>query len=51
MNTPVYLTGDTFRGNTCSNGGAVGSLNSDLAIYTSSLTSNEWKRTPSIGPS
>jgi len=21
MNTPVYLTGDTFRGNTCSSGG------------------------------
>jgi len=34
------IIGSRFANNTCSNGGAVGSLNSDLAIYTSTLEGN-----------
>jgi hypothetical protein len=34
------IVASRFEGNTASNGGAVGSLNSDLAIYTSTMTSN-----------
>jgi hypothetical protein len=34
------IVGSRFTGNTCSNGGAVGSLNSDLAIYDSVLSGN-----------
>jgi hypothetical protein len=36
----AVIIGSRFAGNTCSNGGAVGALNSDLAIYTSTLTGN-----------
>jgi hypothetical protein len=34
------IIGSRFAGNTCSNGGAVGALNSDLAVYTSTMTGN-----------
>jgi hypothetical protein len=34
------IIGSRFANNTCSNGGAVGSLNSDLAVYTSTMTAN-----------
>ena len=34
------IIGSRFANNTCSNGGAVGSLNSDLAIYTSTMNGN-----------
>src|SRR5205085_1431322 len=34
------IVGSRFLGNTGSNGGAVGSLNSDLAIYDSVMTGN-----------
>jgi hypothetical protein len=36
----TVIIGSRFSGNTASNGGAVGSLNSDLAIYTSTLSNN-----------
>ncbi len=36
----AVIIGSRFADNTCSNGGAVGALNSDLAIYTSTLTGN-----------
>jgi hypothetical protein len=36
----AVIVGSRFANNTCSNGGAVGSLNSDLAIYTSTLSGN-----------
>jgi hypothetical protein len=34
------IIGSRFADNTCSNGGAVGALNSDLAIYSSTMTGN-----------
>jgi hypothetical protein len=34
------IIGSRFAGNTCSNGGAVGALNSDLAVYSTTMTSN-----------
>jgi len=40
MNSPVYLTDDTFRGNTCSNGGAVSGLYADFVLTNSLLTGN-----------
>ena len=36
----TVIMGSRFTGNTASNGGAVGALNSDLAIYTSVLADN-----------
>ncbi|MGH7272316.1 MAG: hypothetical protein ACREJ3_17955, partial [Polyangiaceae bacterium] len=36
----AVIIGSRFADNTCSNGGAVGSLNSDLSIYTSTLSAN-----------
>ncbi len=36
----VVVTGSTFTGNTGSNGGAIGSLNSQLDVYDSTFTSN-----------
>jgi hypothetical protein len=36
----AVIVGSRFANDTCSNGGAVGSLNSDLAIYTSTLSGN-----------
>jgi hypothetical protein len=41
MNTPVYLTGDTFRGNTCSNGGAVSGLYANFVLTNSLLAGNK----------
>jgi hypothetical protein len=41
MNTPVYLTGDTFRGNTCSNGGAVSGLYANFVLTNSLLVGNK----------
>ncbi|MGH7435845.1 MAG: choice-of-anchor Q domain-containing protein, partial [Polyangiaceae bacterium] len=34
------IIGSRFADNTCSNGGAVGALNSDLAVYTSTMSGN-----------
>ena len=49
MSTPVYLTNDTFRGNTCANGGAVSGLYANFVVINSLLTGNQavgWVRTP-----
>jgi hypothetical protein len=40
MSTPVYLTDDTFTGNTCSNGGAVSGLFANFVVSDSLLTGN-----------
>jgi hypothetical protein len=36
----TIVVGSRFDGNTCSNGGAIGSLNSDLGVYTSTMNGN-----------
>jgi hypothetical protein len=41
MNTPVYLTSDTFRGNTCSNGGAISGLYANFVLTNSLLAGNK----------
>jgi hypothetical protein len=41
MGSPVYITHDTFTGNTCSNGGALSGLYANFDITNSLLTSNE----------
>jgi hypothetical protein len=38
---PVYLTHDTFTGNSCSNGGALSGLYANFAVYNSLLTGNK----------
>ncbi|HEY0934700.1 MAG TPA: hypothetical protein VGD91_13275 [Trebonia sp.] len=37
---PVYITHDTFTGNSCSNGGALSGLYANFAVYDSLLTGN-----------
>jgi hypothetical protein len=49
MSTPVYLTHDTFRGNKCSNGGAVSGLYANFVVINSLLTGNQaigWGQNP-----
>lgn len=49
MSTPVYLTHDTFRGNRCSNGGAVSGLYANFVVIDSLLTGNQaigWGQNP-----
>ena len=41
MNTPVYLTNDSFRGNTCSNGGAISGLYANFVLTNSLLAGNK----------
>jgi hypothetical protein len=41
MNTPVFLTDDTFRGNVCSNGGAVSGLYANFVLSNSLLVGNQ----------
>jgi hypothetical protein len=41
MNTPVYLTDDTFRGNTCSNGGAISGLYANFVLTNCLLAGNQ----------
>ena len=41
MSTPVYLTDDTFRGNTCSNGGAISGLYANFVLTNSLLVGNK----------
>jgi hypothetical protein len=41
MNTPVYLTDDTFLDNTCSNGGAVSGLYANFVLTNSLLAGNK----------
>jgi hypothetical protein len=40
-NRPVYITGDTFRGGRCSNGGALSSISVQWRILNSAFTSNK----------
>jgi hypothetical protein len=40
MKTPVYITSDTFRGNKCSNGGALSGLYANFVVLNSLLTGN-----------
>jgi hypothetical protein len=39
--SPVYITGDTFTGNTCSNGGALSGLFAHFDVINSLLTGNK----------
>ena len=51
MSTPVYLTNDTFRGNKCSNGGAVSGLYANFVVINSLLTGNKaigWGQNPTL---
>jgi hypothetical protein len=51
MSTPVYLTNDTFRGNQCSNGGAVSGLYANFVVINSLLTGNKaigWGQNPAL---
>jgi hypothetical protein len=51
MRTPVYLTHDTFRGNKCSNGGAVSGLYANFVVINSLLTGNKaigWGQNPAM---
>jgi hypothetical protein len=41
MGSPVYITHDTFSGNTCSNGAALSGLYANFDISNSSLTANK----------
>jgi hypothetical protein len=38
---PTYITDDTFKGNTCSNGGALGGLHANFDVINSLLTDNK----------
>ena len=40
-NRPVYITGDTFRGGRCSNGGALSSISVPWDVLNSRFTNNE----------
>jgi hypothetical protein len=40
-NRPVYITGDTFRGGRCSNGGALSSISVQWAIFNSEFLDNK----------
>jgi hypothetical protein len=49
MKTPVYITSDTFRGNKCSNGGALSGLYANFVVINSLLTGNAaigWGQNP-----
>jgi hypothetical protein len=49
MKTPVYITNDTFRGNNCSNGGALSGLYANFVVINSLFTSNKaigWGQNP-----
>jgi hypothetical protein len=41
MSSPVYITGDTFTGNSCSNGGALSGLYANFDVFNSLLTGNK----------
>jgi hypothetical protein len=41
MRTPVYITHDTFRGNSCANGGALSGLYANFDVINSLMTGNE----------
>ena len=41
MQVPVYITSDTFTGNSCSNGAALSGLYANFAVYNSLMTGNK----------
>jgi hypothetical protein len=41
MQVPVYITNDTFTGNSCSNGAALSGLYANFAVYNSLMTDNK----------
>ena len=41
MQVPVYITHDTFTGNSCSNGAALSGLYANFAVYNSLMTGNK----------
>jgi hypothetical protein len=41
MQVPVYITNDTFTGNSCSNGAALSGLYANFAVYNSVMTGNQ----------
>ncbi len=41
MGSPVYITGDTFRGNRCSNGAALSGLYANFDVINSLMTGNK----------
>jgi hypothetical protein len=41
MQDPVYITNDTFTGNSCSNGAALSGLYANFAVYNSLMTDNK----------
>jgi predicted outer membrane repeat protein len=41
MQAPVYITSDTFTGNSCANGGALSGLYANFAVYNSVMTGNK----------
>jgi len=41
MQVPVYITNDTFTGNSCSNGAALSGLYANFAVYNSLMTGNK----------
>jgi hypothetical protein len=41
MQVPVYITHDTFTGNSCSNGAALSGLYANFAVYNSLMTDNK----------
>jgi len=41
MQVPVYITDDTFTGNSCSNGAALSGLYANFAVYNSLMTGNK----------
>ena len=49
--TPDYIVNDTFRGNTCSNGAALGGLHANFDVINSLITDNEaigWGQNPPL---
>jgi predicted outer membrane repeat protein len=41
LQVPVYITNDTFTGNSCANGGALSGLYANFAVYNSLFTGNK----------
>jgi hypothetical protein len=41
MQVPVYITDDTFTGNSCSNGAALSGLYANFSVYNSLMTGNK----------
>jgi len=50
--SPIYITGDTFNGGVCSNGGALSSIHSSWDVINSVMTGNQaigWGANPARG--